>query len=197
MASGNRKYLWLVGAGVAAATLIVYWAVFWPPVPRGWIQGAIGQRDVYRESQMGDKDVGVAGKAKVTVDDVRRFLQSPEFQGLAQNAQFNQLLASPQFQRVIAHAESGVIEAQAQGVNQGTWARFYSNPQFQQIVVSAQYRQIASDARFRALFAMPAYQAVFANTYIQQLAARMQLAALVDNTAQQNVILATPVQGQP
>src|SRR5574340_692893 len=94
MSSVNKKYLGLAIAGAAFATVLVYWSIFWPPVPRGWVQGAIGKRDVYRQAQLTDKDVGVTGQAKVTVDDVRKLLASQEFKTLANNANFQTLVAS-------------------------------------------------------------------------------------------------------
>src|ERR1039457_4791330 len=99
MANKKKKYVWLGVAGAALATLLVYFSIFWPPVPRGWVQGAIGKRDVYRQDKLTDKDNGVAGTDTVTVDDIRKFQQSPEFKSLAGNAQFNQLVPMPSFRR--------------------------------------------------------------------------------------------------
>src|ERR1039458_5027641 len=86
MANEKKKYVWLGVAGAALATLLVYVSIFWPPVPRSWVQGAIGKRDVYRQEMETDKDIGVAGTVTVTVDDMLKFLQSPEFKSLAGNA---------------------------------------------------------------------------------------------------------------
>src|SRR5664280_790328 len=100
MANEKKKYVWLGVAGTALATLLVYVSIFWPPVPRSRVQGAIGKRDVYRQATLTDKDIGVAGTATVTVDDIRKVLQSPEFKSLAGDAQFNELVANPQFRRI-------------------------------------------------------------------------------------------------
>ena len=89
----NKKYAWLAAAGVVVATLVVCFSLSWPPVLRDKIQGAIGQRDVYRQKQLTDQVVGVAGQAKVTVDDVQKFLESPEFKTLAKDPQFQKMLA--------------------------------------------------------------------------------------------------------
>ena len=89
----NRKYAWFAVAGAVLASLVVYLSLSWPPVSRNTVQGTIGQRDVYRQEQLTDKDVGVAGKIKVTVDDVRTLLRSPEFNTLAKDPQFQKMLA--------------------------------------------------------------------------------------------------------
>ena len=100
MANEKKKYVWFGVVGAALATLLAYFSIFWPPVPRGWVQGAIGKRDVYRQDKLTDKDVGVAGTATVTVDDIRKFQQSPEFKALAGNDQFNQLVADARFRKL-------------------------------------------------------------------------------------------------
>src|SRR5664279_6207013 len=110
MTNGKKKYVWLGVTGAALATLLVYVSIFWPPVPRSWVQGAIGKRDVYRQDKLTDKDIGVAGTATVTVDDIRKFQQSPEFKSLAGNAQFNQLVADPRFQKMVQDTASTTIQ---------------------------------------------------------------------------------------
>lgn len=89
----KTKYVWLTVAGAAVATLVVCFSLSWPPMLRNKVQGTIGQRDVYRQTQLTDQDVGVVGEAKVTVDDVKMLLGSPEFKTLAKDPQFQKMLA--------------------------------------------------------------------------------------------------------
>ena len=175
MANKKKKYVWLGVAGAALATLLVYFSIFWPPVPRSWVQGAIGKRDVYRQEKLTDKDIGVAGVDKVTVDDVRKFQQSPEFQSLAGNAQFNQLVANTQFQKLVQ-----VAAFERQNLAQ--------NAQFQQLTNNAQFQQFQNNAQFSTLMAMPGFQASLLNSQFVQLAAQSQLSSLLGNAAVQQLI---------
>ena len=177
MANEKKKYVWMGVAGAALATLLVYVSIFWPPVPRKWVQGAIGKRDVYRQEKLTDKDIGVAGIDKVTVDDVRKFLQSPEFQSLASNAQFNQLVANAQFQKLV----QGVGIAR-QNLNQ--------NAQFQQLLNNAQFQQLRNNPQFSALLMVPGFQAMLTNVQFVNLAAQSQLSGLLGNAAlQQSMVM--------
>ena len=161
MANKKKKYVWLGVAGAALATLLVYVSIFWPPVPRSRVQGAIGKRDVYRQDKLTDKDIGVAGTVKVTVDDIRKVLQSPEFKSLAGNAQFNQLVADSRFQRIVQDAG---IERQNLG----------QNAQVQQLLKNAQFQQFQNNALFSSMTAMPGFQASVLNSQFVQLAAQSQ-----------------------
>jgi len=84
----KRRLIALVVAAFGLAVAIVYVSLYWPPVAKQDVQGAIGQRDVYRQTEMSDKDVGVAGTHPVTVDDVKKFVQSAEFNALAASSEF-------------------------------------------------------------------------------------------------------------
>ena len=195
MANKKKKYVWLGVAGAALATLLVYVSIFWPPVPRSRVQGAIGKREVYRQEKLTDKDIGVAGTATVTVDDIRKFQQSPEFKSLAGNAQFNQLVANAQFQKSVEDAASmkiqfshactpmcpGILAAQ----NQAQIA------QFQQLLNNAQFQQFRNNAQFSALMAMPGFQASLLNSQFVHLAAQSQLSNLVGNAAMQQAFIGT------
>jgi len=178
MAKEKQKYVWLGVAGAALATLLVYVSIFWPPVPRSWVQGAIGKRDVYRQDKLTDRDIGVAGTAKVTVDDIRKFLQSPEFKSLAGNAQFNQLVANAQFQKSVLNA----------GFERQNLAQI---AQFQQLTNNAQFQQFQNNAQFSTLMAMPGFQASLLNSQFVQLAAQSQLSNLLGNAAMQQIFMGT------
>ena len=179
MANEKKKYVWLGVAGAALATLLVYVSIFWPPVPRSWVQGAIGKRDVYRQDKLTDKDIGVAGTATVTVDDIRKFQQSPEFKSLAGNAQFNHLVANAQFQKSVQDA--GIAR---QNLTQ--------NAQVQQLLRnSPQFQQFQNNAQFSSMMAMPGFQASLMNSQFVQLAAQSQLSNLVGNAAMQQAFIGT------
>ena len=172
MMNAKKKYVWLGVAGAALATLLVYFSIFWPPVPRSWVQGAIGKRDVYRQERMTDKDIGVAGTVRVTVDDIRKFQQSPEFKSLAGNAQFNQLVANAQFQKSVQDA--GIAKP-----------NLVQSAQVQQVLNIAQFQQFKNNAQFSALMAMPGFNASMLNSQFVQLAAQSQLSSLLGNAALQ------------
>ena len=176
MANEKRKYVWLGVAGAALATLLVYVSIFWPPVPRSWVQGAIGKRDVYRQEKLTDKDIGVAGTATVTVDDIRKFQESPEFKSLAGNAQFNQLVANAQFQKSVQNA----------GFERQNLAQI---AQFQQLTNNAQFQQFQNNALFSSMTAMPGFQASVLNSQFVQLAAQSQLSSLLGNAALQQAVM--------
>jgi CO dehydrogenase/acetyl-CoA synthase epsilon subunit len=195
MANKKKKYVWLAVAGAALATLLAYFSIFWPPVPRSWVQGAIGKRDVYRQETLTDKDVGVAGTVKVTVDDIRAFQQSPEFKSLAGNAQFNQLVANPQFQKIVQDAASMKIQLSNACTpvcpNALPLQNLGQNAQVQQLLNNAQFQGLRNNAQFSALTAMPGFQASVLNSQFVQLAAQSQLSSLVGNAAMQQAFIGT------
>jgi hypothetical protein len=192
MANEKKKYVRLGVAGAALATLLVYVSIFWPPVPRSWVQGAIGKRDVYRQDKLTDKDIGVAGTAPVTVDDIRKFQQSPEFKSLAGNAQFNQLVANPQFRKIVQDAASMKIQLSNACApmcpNALPLQNLGQNAQFQQLLNLAQFQQLQNNAQFFAMTAMPGFQASVLNSQFVQLAAQSQLSSLLGNAAMQQLI---------
>jgi hypothetical protein len=192
MANKKKKYVWLGVAGAALATLLVYFSIFWPPVPRSWVQGAIGKRDVYRQDKLTDKDIGVAGTATVTVDDIRKFLQGPEFKSLAGNAQFNQLVANPQFQKIVQDAASRKIQLSllcmphCQASNLAT-QNLAQNPEVQRLLNSAQFEHLKNDPQLSKIFTMAGFDAMVMNSQVQHLATQSQLSKLVGNAAMQRM----------
>ena len=191
MAHEQKKYVWLGVAGAALATLLVYFSIFWPPVPRGWVQGAIGKRDVYRQDKLTDKDIGVAGTVKVTVDDIRKFQQSPEFKALAGNAQFNQLVADPRFQKIVQEAASKKIQLLAlcaphcQICNLVAQTQLQTS-QLQELLKSEpKFRQFQNNTHFSAVYTMSGFEAMMSNSQFVKLAAQSQLSSLVGNAGLQ------------
>jgi hypothetical protein len=194
MAKEKQKYVWLGVAGAALATLLVYVSIFWPPVPRSWVQGAIGKRDVYRQEKLTDRDIGVAGTVKVTVDDIRKFQQSPEFKSLASNAQFNQLVANAQFQKIVLDATAmtlqiGACEGKPICISAFERQNLAQIAQFQQLTNNAQFQQFRNNAQFSTLMAMPGFQASLLNSQFVQLAAQSQLSSLLGNAALQQAVM--------
>ena len=195
MANKKKKYVWLGVAGAALATLLVYVSIFWPPVPRSRVQGAIGKREVYRQEKLTDKDIGVAGTATVTVDDIRKFQQSPEFKSLASNAQFNQLVANAEFQKIVQDAASMKIQLSNACMpvcpNALPLQNLGQNAQVQQLLKTRQFGILRNDAQFAKLLAMPGFQASLLNSQFVQLAAQSQLSNLLGNAAMQQIFMAT------
>jgi hypothetical protein len=196
MATDKRKYVWLGVAGAALATLLVYFSIFWPPVPRGWVQGAIGKRDVYRQDKLTDKDIGVAGTATVTVDDIRAFQQSPEFKSLAGNAQFNQLVANPQFQKIVQDAASKKIQLAVRCApacaNALPAQNLAQNPEVQRLLNSAQFEHLKNDPQLSKIFNMASFGVMMTNSRFQNLAAQSQLSSLLGNAALEQAMCVKP-----
>ena len=187
MANKKKKYVWLGIAGAALATLLVYFSIFWPPVPRSWVQGAIGKRDVYRQDKLTDKDIGVAGTATVTVDDIRKFQESPEFKSLAGNAQFNELVADPRFQKIVQDAASTKIQVTLACapvcVNALPVQNLAQNPDVQRLLNSAQFEHLKNNPQLSKIFTMAGVNAIMTNNQFQKLAAQSQLSNLVGGNA--------------
>src|SRR3954467_8280640 len=97
MDTRTRKFGILIGAGVVAAGAVVYFGNLWP-LSRG-SEGAIGQRQVYRDGTVQAAEVGaVPGSAPVAV---KAILQSKEFQNAANRQGMVQLVTSPAFTNLV------------------------------------------------------------------------------------------------
>jgi hypothetical protein len=147
--AGSKKRLyWFAGIGAMAALVVAYLALYWPPAPRGDVQGAIGQRNVRREVQLTDKDVGVAGQPKVTMDDLKKVLASPQFKELAGNASFQKLIGSQSFAAVASlPGAASVLTNQNLSflLNNQSYMGLFQNPGFQHMVADKQF-QVAMNA---------------------------------------------------
>jgi len=82
----------LIGSGLIAAGALVYFSN--GRVSTEKTQGAIGQRDVYRDGQVNSADVATPGSAPVANEAI---LQSSEFKALAKNPAFQEVLRSDVF----------------------------------------------------------------------------------------------------
>src|SRR6202046_5718477 len=85
----------LIGSGLIAAGILFYFSN--AHVSSDKTQGAIGQRDVYRDGQVNSADVATPGSAPVATDAI---LQSSEFKSLAKNPAFQELLRADAFNQL-------------------------------------------------------------------------------------------------
>jgi hypothetical protein len=82
----------LIGSGLIAAGILFYYSN--THVSSDKTQGAIGQRDVYRDGQVNSADVATPGSAPVATTAI---LESSEFKSLAKDQAFQELLRSSEF----------------------------------------------------------------------------------------------------
>jgi len=109
----------LIGSGLIAAGVLVYFSN--AHIGSDKTQGAIGQRDVYRDGQVASADVATPGSAPVATTAI---LESSEFKSLAKNPAFQELLKSDAFN------EAGHRKAIAD------------------LMVRSEFQAVAQDARF-------------------------------------------------
>ena len=121
MAKKNTwKYPVLIGSGIVLAALILSLSPLAPPVLKDYVQGAIGKRDVYRDSS----STSTSGAADVSASNAQfaQIYAMGQFRSLANNADFQALLNSADFQSMITQ----------QGFQQ-----MLGNGQFQQLMMQA------------------------------------------------------------
>jgi hypothetical protein len=82
----------LIGSGLIAAGVLFYFSK--THVNSDKTQGAISQRDVYRDGQVNSADVATPGSAPVATQAI---LESSEFKSLAKNQAFQELMHSDAF----------------------------------------------------------------------------------------------------
>src|SRR5450631_687787 len=86
----------LIGTGIIAAGALIYFAN--GHISTDKTQGAIGQRDVYRDGQVNSADVATPGSSPVADQAI---LESSDFKELAKNPAFQQLLSDGSFQELL------------------------------------------------------------------------------------------------
>jgi hypothetical protein len=94
----------LVGSGILAAGVLIYVAN--NRVNSRQVQGAIGQRDVYRDGQVSAADIGKPGDAPVVA---KALMESKDFQELAKNESFRRLLEDESFKRLARNARFAAL----------------------------------------------------------------------------------------
>ena len=118
----------LIGSGLIAAGVLIYFSN--THVSSDKTQGAIGQRDVYRDGQVNSADVAAPGSAPVATTAI---LESSEFKSLAKNPAFQELLHSDAFNG--SHRKA-----------------------FADLLANSEFRAAAQDLRFAALVNSSAFQ---------------------------------------
>ena len=122
----------LIGSGIIAAGALMYFSS--ARVSSEKTQGAIGKRDVYRESQVNTADIAAPGQAPVATAAI---LQSSEFKQLAKNPAFQALLNDKSFAALKSDA---------------LFAQLLADTSFEQMVQNVSFMQlINSELMIRAL----------------------------------------------
>jgi hypothetical protein len=170
------RFPMLIGGGIIAAGILIYFS-------NGYInsqktQGAIGQRDVYRDGEVKASDVAATpGTAPVAVEAL---LKSKEFQALANNSDFKVMMGSHDFQtlmqsgllreflaasnhnassqNVVHELQQGLTNASASQAAQEALNRLATNASFNSLMNSAQFLTLASNQSLSAMLTAGALQ---------------------------------------
>jgi hypothetical protein len=118
----------LIGSGLIAAGILFYFSK--THVSPDKTQGAIGQRDVYRDGQVNSADVAKPGSSPVATTAI---LESSEFKSLAKNPAFQELLREDAFNG--SHKKA-----------------------FADLLADSHFRDAVQDVRFAALVQSSAFQ---------------------------------------
>jgi hypothetical protein len=126
----------LIGAGVIAAGVLVY--VSNTRINSRQTEGAIGQRDVYRDAKVDSADVGTPGVAPVAAQAI---LESKEFQSLAKSDAFHNLMADQSFAQLTRNAQFLSMMRNA------AFLRRLDSESFQQMLRTGSAAELASQLR--------------------------------------------------
>ncbi len=187
----QTKKFALVAAGALIVVLgVVYFSFFYPPVQKEDVQGAIGKRDVYRETNITAKDVTAnSGPGGPSYAGFVEFLKSPEFKSLANNgnyqglvnnqAAFTQLASNNSFHalvnQVVANQGNALVNSIVVLVSSG----LAQNNNFNQLIQSQQFQQaVESSSNFHELA-----NNLTSNTAFQSLVHNNQFTQLMNNNA--------------
>jgi hypothetical protein len=135
--SAVRKFRFtiLIGAGVMAAGTLVYMTN--SRISLRHTQGAIGKREVYRDSQVEAADVkATPGTAPVAG---KVLLESKEFKALAKNQAFHELMTNQSF---LALAQNAQFVALLQNAN---FLQMVQNPVFAELLTNGTLSAIATN----------------------------------------------------
>jgi len=128
------RFAILIGSGLIAAGVLFYYSN--THVSSDKTQGAIGQRDVYRDGQVASADVATPGSAPVATTAI---LESSEFKSLAKDRAFQELLRENAFNEL--GRKSNVAE----------------------LLADMNFRNAVQDVRFAALVNSDAFQLALRN----------------------------------
>src|ERR1700722_6178050 len=103
MSQGNKKTYMLAGGATIIGLLaigVVVMSRHSSPVPTPSVQGAIGQRDVYRDSTATAATVDATSN-----QEFEKLYRVGQFKALADDPRFKELAKDPRFAGLLAHAD--------------------------------------------------------------------------------------------
>jgi len=192
----RTKKIALVAAGALVVVLGVWYLSFvYPPVDKEDVQGAIGKRDVYRETNMTAKDVTAqSGPGGPSYAGLVELLKSPEFKALASNsnyqslvqnqAAFSQLANNNSFQalvnQMVGNQGSGLVSS----LNLLLTSGLVQNSAFNQLLQNQQFQQaVAASSNYQQLGQSSALQSLSSNSAVTSLLQNSQFTQLMSNAA--------------
>jgi len=122
------RFFILIGAGLIAAGAVIYYSN--GRVSNDKTQGAIGNRDVYRDATVASADVATPGSAPVATEAI---LKSSEFKALAKDPAFLALLNDNDFSK-LTHVQG--------------FLALLANADFQRQIQDIQFRQLVQSSVF-------------------------------------------------
>src|SRR5712671_3788064 len=135
MSLGKNKVYVLAGGASLIGLLaigVVVMSRHWPLVPTPSIQGAIGQRDVYRDSNATATAVDAASNK-----EFETLYRIGRFKTLANDARFKQVTKDPRFTALLTNAD---------------FQNLVSSAEFQLLMHSAEFQRICASAEFQRIF---------------------------------------------
>ncbi|MFB3901816.1 MAG: anti-sigma factor [Acidobacteriota bacterium] len=214
----KTKRMVLVAAGVLIVVLgVVYFSFLYPPVDREDVQGAIGRRDVYRDTNVTEKDVAAtSGPGGPSYAGLVEFLKSPEFKALTSNSNyqglvsnqtaFSQLATNSSFQalcnQIVGTQGSGLVNSFIVLISSGlaqnsAFHQLFQSQQFQQAVGAASnynelVNSLASSSAFQSLAQNSQFHQLMNNSSFysfvhQNASALIDLSSMVNNSAFQQL----------
>jgi hypothetical protein len=185
----------LIGSGLIAAGILFYYSN--THVSSDKTQGAIGQRDVYRDGQVNSADVATPGSAPVATTAI---LKSSEFKSLAKNPAFQQLLREDAFNELATRNDALVrlladVNFRAVAQNErfalllGSEALQTAVRSNQSLMVRDLSAALQQDALVMRLAESPAFNALLMNAQFRMIAADKLFDRLVESNALRSALL--------
>jgi hypothetical protein len=180
----NFRYPLFIGAGVLAAGAMFY--LVHSGVNSKNTQGAIGQREVYRDGQVNAADVQAnPGSAPVAT---KALLESKEFKALEKNAAFQELMANHSFELLARHAQFlSLLQNEA-------FLTLSQNMQFQQFLASPAMAELSqwmarNAAQLQSAQVMEHLNSALAAAHAQSLASNQAFQGLFRLDAFQSLVM--------
>jgi hypothetical protein len=179
------RYSILIGAGILAAGGLLYYSN--SRVNSRQIQGAIGQRDVYRDGLVNAADVKVTpGSAPVAS---KALLESKEFKALSKNQAFQSLLSNSSFALV---AQNQALIAL---LSNPSFAALAKNDVFMHFLESGALEKLSADLQAGNSSALNEWlvannaQSLMENAAFLQLTSSAGLIALLSNASNSQALV--------